>query len=413
MKLAVLGTDADILQLAATARLDGHEIVWLGDVRAADAAAISRLDPGLTDRAAQWELLLDSAKADAVLVGDGLASDELRAERVKRLATEAVPQLIIHPAFESVLPYYEVDMIRRETGAIVRHYNPVASHPITSELSEWVRMGHPIVGPIHQLTFERRVTDTSRTSVLAHLARDVELMAAAAGDVRRVSAIGPAMSDANFAALQIQLASTHLTSLRWSVVSAAKAGTGFELTLVGERGAVTLRGPLGTPGELHDAWQLDAIGHGRDERLLDRHNAPLVAIQQLADATAAPNSELRATMSSWEAATRAMEVVDAVELSLQRGRTIEVYQQQLTERLAFRGTMAAIGCGLLLVAFAAILLVTVLGGAEGRDRPLLIESWPLALLAVLAFFLLLQGVPLLARKSRADGREGDRRHRDG
>src|SRR6185369_14171148 len=50
----------------------------------------------------------------------------------------------------------------------------------------------------------------------------------------------------------------------------------------------------------------------------------------------------RGLTSTWDAATRAMEVVDAAQLSLQKGRTIEVFQQQLTEKLAFRGTMAAI-----------------------------------------------------------------------
>ena len=39
MKLAILGTDSDILQLAAAARSERHEIVWLGDVRAEDAVA--------------------------------------------------------------------------------------------------------------------------------------------------------------------------------------------------------------------------------------------------------------------------------------------------------------------------------------------------------------------------------------
>ena len=119
MKLAILGTDSDILQLAAAARSERHEIVWCGDIRPDDAAAMSSLALGLHDRGSEWELLLDRAIADAVLVGRGAASNELRAERVKRLATEGMPLLIVHPAFESVLTYYEVDMTRRETGAIV------------------------------------------------------------------------------------------------------------------------------------------------------------------------------------------------------------------------------------------------------------------------------------------------------
>src|SRR3954463_7376157 len=169
MKLAILGTDSDILQLAAAARSERHEIVWLGDIRAEDTSAFNSVAPGMVDRSTEWELLLDRAIADAVLIGRGMASNELRAERVKRLATEGMPLVVVHPAFESVLTYYEVDMTRRETGAIVQHYNALIGHPLVAKLADWIRNGHPTIGPIHQLSCERQVTLTSRAEVFAHL----------------------------------------------------------------------------------------------------------------------------------------------------------------------------------------------------------------------------------------------------
>jgi hypothetical protein len=95
-----------------------------------------------------------------------------------------------------------------------------------------------------------------------------------------------------------------------------------------------------------------------------------------------------------------MEVVDAVELSLEKNRTVDVHQQQLTEQMAFRGTMSAFGCGLLLIGFFALVIVTIIGGAENEGRRQLINSWPIILLAVLAVFLLFQFVPLLIVKRR-------------
>jgi predicted dehydrogenase len=410
MKLAILGTNGDILRLAAAARQMGHEIAWIGDVRRADSETIRQLAPQSIDRKAEWELVLDRAFADAVLVGTGEAPADLRAEQLKRLAAEAMPLLVVHPVFESVLPYYEVDMTRRETYGIVQHYNPVVGHPIVAELQGWVDAGHPTLGQIHQVTCERRLGDNVRRSAVEHLARDVELLASVAGDIRRVTAIGPRSADDSFASLQVQMSSSGPASLRWSVRSSPQAATGLDLALIGERGSAVARIDDLRSEDGQMAWELQTRAEDQqDRRTLERFDLAGAAIERLAEAIAETDTERRAARSTWESATRAMEVVDAVDLSLAKGRTIDVYQQQLTERLAFRGTMAALGCGLLMVGFVAIVLVTMLGGAERQGRPPLVPGWPMVLLAVLAFFLVLQVVPLLAQKSKSSTSHAARR----
>ncbi|HEX3600919.1 MAG TPA: hypothetical protein VHU84_12295 [Lacipirellulaceae bacterium] len=396
MKLAILGTDSDILHLAAAARAESYEIIWLGDVRPEDATAIGQFVTDREDRAPQWELLLDRATVDGVLVGQGTASAELRAEQLKRLAAEAVSLLTVHPIFNSVLPYYEIDMARRETGAIIQHFNPVAENPATSQLADWIAHGHPTIGAIHQLTCERQIATAARENVLDALARDIELLTAIAGDIRRVSAIGPASLESSFASLQVQMSSTRLSSLRWSVTAAVSHNAGLQCALQGEHGIVTLRN-LPTPQSDRQTWQLETlVGDQKVVSTLEAPDPATTAIRKFSEAVLSKQS----TRSTWESATRAMEVVDAVELSLQKGRTIEVFQQQLTEQLAFRGTMAAFGCGLLLIVFFAVIVVAVLGGAEGIVKEKIAPAWPLLMLAVLAFFLLLQAIPMLAQKSK-------------
>ncbi len=412
MKLAILGTDSEILNLAAAARRQNHAIVWLGDVRPEDAA-ITQFAAGLIDRTSEWEMLLDRGIADAVLIGKGSASSDLRAERIKRLATEGVPLLVVYPVFDSVLPYYEVDMIRRESGAIVQHYNPVIRFPISLEVAKWLREGHPEIGQIHQLSSERRVAVAAREQVLDHFARDVELMAALAGNIRRVTAIGPTGSAASFASLQIQMSASIDASLRWSVGYSAGGTPGLQVTLQGESGNATLRMTQEAQAD-GPAWELETTKEGvRNNQPLEKYDAAHAAIIRLSDAVGALHVEQRAGASTWDSATRAMEVVDAAELSLQKGRTIEVFQQQLTERLAFRGTMAAIGCGLLLIAFVAVIVIAMLGGAEGIVRQRLAPSWSLVLLAVLAFFLLLQAIPLMAQMSSRNRRKRQATRPDG
>jgi hypothetical protein len=308
--------------------------------------------------------------------------------------------LIVHPVLDSVLPYYEIDMARRETGGVVRHFNSVSDHPILRSCSEWVRDGHAPVGRIHQISCERCISDSTKADALGHLARDVELLATVAGDIRRVSAIGPAPTAASFASLQVQMTSSSAASLRWSVGSTASTGAGIVMTLLGERGTISLRAADQRSGDPAAPWQIEVKSHAENEiQTLEPFDPALAAVRQLADAVDQANSKSAAEKSTWDSATRAMEVVDAVELSLQKGRTIEVFQQELTERLAFRGTMAALGCGLMLIAFGAIVFVTLLGGAEGAVGRKVIPSWPVVLLAVLAVFLLLQAVPLLVHKS--------------
>jgi hypothetical protein len=406
MKFAILGTDSCLLQLAAAAKDEGHEIVWVGDIRPEDIDIVSQTITRRLDPSHEWESLLDRAIADAVLVGRGTESDELRAEQLKRLAAEAVPLLLVHPACESVLTYYEVDMTRRETGGIIRHYNPVAGHPIIADVARWIRDGHPTIGPVHQLTCERRVADGSRTSVLNRLARDVEPLAAAAGDIRRVSAIGPNIDKPSFASLQVQMTCDSAASLRWSVASLAGTYHDLVITLVGEQGTVALRIPA--TADRRQTWEIEVISsEHRDRQALAPYEPALIAIRELVSAVEEDDAERRSRMSTWDAATRAMEVVDAIELSLEKGRTMDVHQQQLTERLAFRGTMSALGCGLLLMGFMAVVFVTLVGGAEGKERPHLLRSWPIVLLALLAGFLLLQMAPLLIAKRKRSADPGN------
>jgi predicted dehydrogenase len=384
MKFAVLGTDEEVLRLVAAAIAQGHLVGWLGDIRAEEASAIRQLLPRSIDRASDWELLLDRAIADAVLVGRGNAGDDLRAEQLKRLATEGVPVLAVHPTTSSVLTYYELDMIRRETGGILRHFNPLAGAPVIDDLASWVRHGHPAIGPIRQVACERRLRDTAAGHVLTHLARDVELLAATASDIRRVSAMGPRADDVSFASLQIQMTTDGPASMRWSIGTPDGRGMGFEVALLGERGTVALHVPEGSAREA--AWLLETSTEGtKKQERLNPHDAPATAIQGLVAAVSAATAEpqVTATRSTWDAATRAMEVVDAVTLSLEKGRTIDVFQQQLTERLAFRGTMSALGCGLLMLGFLV----------------------PAVVVGLLAAFLLLQAVPLLASKPAMRGRK--------
>jgi hypothetical protein len=414
LKLAVLGLDPDLCSLLSAAGALGHKVVWLGDVASAEMPRLQGLVPAGMSPSDDWETLLDRAAADAVLVGRGgngpaPAGDLIRAsreEQLRRLAAEAVPMLIVQPAHLSVLNYYELDMLRRETGGILRHFHPLMDDPFVGELARWVRQGHAAIGRIVQVACSRHAADGSRETVFGHLARDAELLAAIAGDIRTVSAVGPRVDagsrGASYASLQVQMVAALPATLRWSVVPADRAGTAMELQLVGEQGTLCCR-------SMQDgAWQLaaDGLAPAAEMRPADKQfDAARAALRALAIAVRESDRERRSKLSTWDKATRAMEVVDAVEMSLQKGRTIEVFQQQLTERLAFRGVMSAVGCGVLMLGLLVTFVVSLVGGLESVVKEPLVPAWSTILLIVLALFLLLQAVPLLL--SRRQRKQGD------
>ncbi|HXT57687.1 MAG TPA: hypothetical protein VN699_03590, partial [Pirellulales bacterium] len=113
MKFALLGADLQALQLAAAvAASHEHELVSAHDVGQA-AAAVREIAP-LAPIVEHWEGLLGGSQAEAVIVGRG-ADDDIRADQLRKLVQAGLPLVISHPVHESMLVYYELDMIRQES----------------------------------------------------------------------------------------------------------------------------------------------------------------------------------------------------------------------------------------------------------------------------------------------------------
>lgn len=395
MRLAVLGTDEDVVALIAAANDAGHVVEWLADVRPDDATAVRQLLPAVPVDP-NWEAVLDHAVADAVIVGTGSCGGEERIERLKRLIADGIATLTVFPIGISVLPYFELDMIRRATGGVLRHYNPLADTVAVERVARWVREGHETVGAVRQVAWQRRLAGRDQQSVFSALARDADVIPYLVGNVTKVSAFGPQDGNTQFASLNLQLSAAGDVTVTWSVAPNDGAHQA-EITLVGERGQHEIpvtTDPVGMP-----CWDIDGsfAGHGSTET----HGGLGVArssIDQFAVAVGAdPAGDVE--RSTWETATRAMEIVDAVQLSLQRGRTIEILHQQLTEQLAFRGMMSALGCGVLLLGLFVMLVAVLVLGLVGDAMQLpLVGSWPIALVGLLLFFLLLQLVPYTRRR---------------
>ncbi len=390
MKFALFGADEESVALAAAAVAQGHKIVWCGDV-----AGTRQQDdlPWLPadDQGDRWESLLDDHLCDAVLVGRGEDAPALRVEQIMVLAKNGIKLLTTFPLVDSVLSFFEIDMARQETDALVRHFNPLTEpQAVVDECAAWILNGHPQLGAVEQVTWERPLAERSREQVLWHFARDVELLNRTAGQINRLGAHGSPDEAATYAGLSVQMLGPRNVPVRW-LIGPVEQSEHPRLSVIAERGKVSVffdESGRAVQTETHQAGSSAATQ-------LEPADPATSAIARLVDAV---QSDGRA--STWPEALRAMELVDTIEISLRRGRMIDVHHQQLSEELAFKGTMSAAGCGMLLVLPPLLLMLGWLAGLVGLP---VAQYWPHVLLALLAAFLAVQVLSkLLLRKSNKD-----------
>ena len=132
-------------------------------------------------------------------------------------------------------------------------------------------------------------------------------------------------------------------------------------------------------------------------------------------ATGQDDSKFGFNLANGDAA-RAIELAETVPRSLAKGRSIELHQEEFSELGTFRGTMASLGCGLVLAALFVLILATLVGGIARESGwawgERLAGIWPQVVLAVLGLFLALQLLPMLvggATSRSGEGGQGGRR----
>ena len=396
MKLGLLGSDSRIASAVDAAVRRGDRIVVACDLPA-DAAPPPGAEPR---REASWQALVDPQSCDAILVGvDGWT--DARGDAVRALVQAGRTLLVSHPATLSMLWAYELDMIRGDAGGRLIPFLPDRLHPFVARLRAEVEAGLAGVGrlgPLESIALERRLVDRGRERVLEALARDVDLVRVLAGDPARLSTLGAADATAASAwsTLAVGLTGPALVPVRWQVARGDDAGLGITLHHAG--GTIHVEAPDdGRP------WRWN--GAAEDPPPFDRGAAMLGVLH--GEPTAGG-----VTAAAWPDAARAIELAETVPRSLAKGRAIDLHQEEFSELGTFRGTMASLGCGLVLAALLVLLVATLLGGIAREAGWELGEriagAWPQVVLAVLGLFLALQVLPLLVGDGRpaTGGRSG-------
>ncbi len=410
MKFALLGCDDEALELVASALAEGnHALVAAYDV-AAYQARLRQLAP-LARYNDDWESLLVGSEAEAVIVArgkfdpsaeSGFSGDERRADQLRKLAQAAVRMLVVHPACEMIVGY-ELEMIRADSGGVMLPYVPGLHHPAIAELETLAADETSPLGEVEQVTLERQMADRSRTAVLTQFARDAALMRRLLGTICQIAATGPAGTEyhdplgprakvlPNLANLSVHLSGERPFSARWSV-GPVDEFLGAKLVLIGTHGRATLR----MPDDPDARWVLEIAGAAQ-RAMYETFHAPADALARLQAAI----TQRQQSDSGWMDACRDLEAASAIDRSLEKGRAVALYTDEISEEQSFKGVMAVGGCLVLAVTMLGLFVVVLVEALQLElRRSQFWRLWPLYLVSPILVFLVLQTLQLVARGSR-------------
>jgi hypothetical protein len=274
---------------------------------------------------------------------------------------------------------------------------PDRLHPFIGRLAAEIQAamaGAGSRGPLESVRFERTLADRSRPSVLAALARDVDLIRVLVGEPGRLGTLGSTDAEAAWPTLAVGFTGPDQVPVRWQV--APGTAPVLRITLQHSRGSVEVTAP---DDDAPWTWS----GPPPATLPFDR-GAAILGV--LTGSTARAEASL--PPARWADAARAIDLAEAVPRSLARGRAIDLHQEEFSELGTFRGTMASLGCGLVLLALVVLLAATLVGGIaselDWEFGAAIAGAWPMVVLAALVAFLVLQVLPTLAGVDRGGPR---------
>jgi len=394
MRIGLLGCDSRMVEVVRAAVRRGDRVVVASGIPPGGLAGID------LPQSRSWDPLLDAAVCDVVFVGaDGW--DESRAEAVRTLVQAGRPLLLAQPLELSMLWAYELDMIRSDTGGLLVPCLPDRLHPFMARLEATIAAslaGVGETGPAESLLLERRMQDRSREAVLAQLARDADLIRGLTGDPSRLSTLGAANPDTAWNTLAVGFTGpTHLP-VRWQVAPGVPPGLTIRLQ------TATATTSIDCPDDSSRPWTWSGQGAAStlETGAFDRGAAMLGVLDRCRTGTADRDDGIAA--ATWADAARAIELAETVPRSLVKGRAVDLHREEFTEMGTFRGTMASLGCGLIMAALLVVVVATLVAGIARefgwKAAGTLADSWPVIVLAVLGLFLVLQLLPLIVGAGR-------------
>src|SRR5262245_39188314 len=376
-----------------------------------------------------WEDLLTDADVDAVIVT--AAGDEGQ-QAVRQLLQVGKAVLVSPELVQSAEFFYEMALIEAEGPGRLFPLLGLRGHPLIVKLREL--LARDGLGRLRHVQLDRKIAASapepdpllSDADLARALLYDAYILRCLCGDYDQVTASRSGNADRGYSLVTIALAGSSVPQAVWTA-SAGRSENEWRLMLAGDEGTAILEGnpdraelqlTLSLRGQTviteqnaddPGPWLLKTFAESIRQR--GRFIPPEDSNRETADpresgnrsVSPAPAVEETGTRSLWGELARAIELVDAVERSVRRRRTIDVYFDTPSERGIFKTQMTAVGCSLLVLTLVAV--VVYLGLAAAIVLPPLLKYVLIGLIFTpLGVFLILQLLVFVARPAARDGR---------
>ncbi len=390
-------------QLVRQARLDAQ-----GGPHASDTGA-APVVPGLR-LSRNWEELLTDAEVDAVIVG----GEEEELQAVVRQLVQAGKAILVAPELvQSAAFFYELALVEAESPGRIFPMLALRGHSLVRKLQELI--AQKTLGQIRHVQIDRRIAapaNDGRAAVMTRddlacaLLDDADLLRCLCGAYDQVTASRSGEAALGYSLATVMLAGSGAPQAVWTATAHAKSG--WQLTVSGDLSTAVLEGDPDA-GRLRLTLRKGDLPPVVDEQADNSGNWLLAAfVSSLASPATSPGprdagSNGPAKSVLWGELARAVELVDAVERSVRRRRTIDVYFETPSERGIFKTQMTAVGCCLLMLTLAAV-VGYLLAAATIEMPPLMKRILVVLIFLPLGAFLALQLLVFVARPATRDAR---------
>jgi len=317
----------------------------------------------------------------------GVPEDDARLLRViESIKAFEGTTLLIHPLTNAVFTAYEVERLAGDAVGKIVPLLPLLCSPMARALQQAiVGIGENLftgLGQIERVEMERVLETGEEQAVFEAFTQDATLLSLAVGPMNEIVAMR--LGDEPIP-LNVQCASRSGGLVRWSALRSFQDDAAAHLRIEGSVGRCELR--------------LDASGQWAVKAADGEQTFPVDKLMtQCATVSDSP--------ADWRAVTHSLEVREAAEKSLKRGRLVRLNLDGRGERTAFKGTMASLGCGLLLGGlFLMIVSAFILSFSDAAGLGKFthwISKLPWVLAGLMLLFLLIQLFALVIPRGGED-----------